>query len=213
MDPTHPNSRVFASPSGPLPPHVREFGFLPNVDQLQPGDLLLFNAINLPLISQAIVDVQLNGGYAWNDARWHHVAVYIGDYQLCEAQIISGVRVGSLFDYFTKYRIRIRRNQTISRDEQWQICVNALSQIGHPYSIPNLFKLWRQSKVGFSKPFQGVGDVEGFICSKLYSDSYTLATEEILVQGKIGLPTPADLSLTTRLDDVSVDWLEIPKNH
>jgi len=43
------------NPSHPIPKAVREFGCLPDIKKLSPGDLLLFHHIDPPLFSNMII--------------------------------------------------------------------------------------------------------------------------------------------------------------
>src|SRR3989442_2551968 len=61
------------SPSKPVPPHVRDFGYVPDDSQLLPGDLILISAIMPSRGSRAIIKAQTIGGHHSEDARWHHV--------------------------------------------------------------------------------------------------------------------------------------------
>ena len=103
------------SPSGPIPPPLRQFGRFPNVRDWFPGDLLLFSAVHPNWISKSIIRGQENGGYAAEDARWHHVAVYLGDgISICEATS-TGVHHAPIYPYLGEYLLRVRRDPTHMR--------------------------------------------------------------------------------------------------
>jgi hypothetical protein len=82
LDPADPTTTGRWTPPGPISLTLRQFGRFPNVKQWAPGDLLLFNAVHPGWIAQSITDGQKRGGYAEQDARWHHVAVYLGPFPL-----------------------------------------------------------------------------------------------------------------------------------
>ena len=74
-------------------------------------------------MSQYIVDCQIRGGWDECDAQWHHAAVYIGGYELCEATV-NRVKVSSLYDhYVTTHLMRVRRDPRFDTDERWRIAV------------------------------------------------------------------------------------------
>jgi cell wall-associated NlpC family hydrolase len=210
LDPSGPTPAPAGNitPSGPIPPAVRKFGFLPDVAQCQPGDLFLFSACNQPWISKAIVKAQTRGGYGQADACWHHAAVYAGQYMICEAQGRK-VRVSKLYEYVGSHRILIRRDTSLNSSDGREIAMNAMAQIGDPYGFFSLLQLGWQSLRGFWRPLQTLGGQRAVICSKLYADAYAQTTGKLLVTGKLGIPTPASLSLTNCLTDVKVDWLAI----
>jgi len=136
--------------------------------------------------------------------------VYIGDYTLCEAQIFRGVKLTPLYNYIGGYEIRIRRNQQLDNDECYRLAINSLIRLGGSYSLGSIWKLWLGSKRGFWRhPVLSIGDVESTICSKLYADAYAFTTGRLIVQHGTGLTTPAELSSTSKLTDISVDWLKV----
>ena len=210
LDPSGPTPSPSGSvtPSGPIPPAVRKFGFLPDIRQCQSGDLLLFSACDPPWISRAIVKAQTRGGYAHFDASWHHAAVYVGQYVICEAQGRK-VRISKLYDYVGSHRILVRRDSSLSSRSGMEIAMKAMEQTGNPYGFFSLLELGWQSLRGFWRPLQTLGEQRAVICSKLYADAYAQTTGKLLVSGKLGIPTPASLSLTNRLSDVNVNWRRI----
>jgi len=181
---------------------------LPDVSLLLPGDLILVHNLKLPLFSKAIVKAQEQGGHHPEDARWHHTAVYIDDYLICEAQP-GGVRTAYLYEYIPTHLIRIRRDLSLPQEHRYKIVVNALRRLREPYGFLSIFTLWKQSKIGFWHPIQGYGYGRALICSQLYAEAYFLATDQWLVHGKLGLPTPADLSLTSVLTDIQINWVKL----
>ena len=93
-----------------LPPDVRKFGYLPDFDLWQAGDLLLFSVIRPSFMQRQIIATQERERYAEEHARWHHAAVYIGDRYLCEA-VPRGVRYHPVAEFVGDRLIRARRGQ------------------------------------------------------------------------------------------------------
>jgi hypothetical protein len=79
----HPSAEAIPGatwiPPGPIPRALRAFGKFPNLDQWRPADLLLVASITPDAAVPQIVNAQARGGYAPEDARWQHAAVYIGE--------------------------------------------------------------------------------------------------------------------------------------
>jgi hypothetical protein len=197
------------SPPHPLPRRVRAFGFVPDESRLRPGDLLLVSATNPSRGSNAIIRAQTAGGHHRNDASWHHAAVYIGEALICEAQLWSGVRVTSLYDYVGTHRLRFRRDLTITADDGWRIALRTLESLHRRYSLSALPRLWAQSIKGFWRPEVRHRDVRAVVCSEIFGRAYSLTTGRMLVPGSLNIITPADLSLCASLTDVPDGWLRI----
>lgn len=206
-------------PPGPIPRSLRQFGRFPDVSKWLPGDLVLFSAIHPDWISRSIIRGQERGGYAQEDARWHHVAVYLGDgISICEA-VLTGVRYAPIYRYIGNHLLRVRRDPNLSSDQRWQIAMQSLTRLSSPYGFRSILSLARQSWRGFWRP---TGDLprlgmRAVICSQLFSDSYSMVTGHLLVMvtGHLLVKTPAgpvkpaDLSLTPQLADVATTWLRI----
>ena len=198
-------------PPGPIPPSLRQFGQFPNTHAWHPGDLLLFSALIPSRMSRAIIRGQERGGYAPEDARWHHAAVYLGDgITICEASI-GGVHCVPVYRYVETHLLRIRRDETLSPDKRWLIAMNALTRLGSRYALERIFSLARQARQGYWRrgntlPLLGMRAV---ICSELCNDSYSLVTGRLLVAAASGTVKPSDLSMTPQLVDVETSWLRI----
>lgn len=212
LDPEDLTTTGHWTPSGPIPSALRQFGRFPDVRKWLPGDLLLFSAVSPNWIAQQIIQGQQRGGYAEDDARWHHAAVYLGDgMSICEA-VSRGVRSIPIYPYiFGGYRLRVRRDNSLSDEERWKVAIQSLTRLRSPYGFRGIISLAYQSLQGYwrsrgSLPPLGARAV---ICSQLYSDSYSLVTERLLVKNPTGTVKPADLSLTPLLTDVATTWLKI----
>ena len=211
LDPQDLTTTSHWTPAGPIPPAPRQFGRFPDVRKWLPGDLLLFSAVSPNWIAQQIIQGQKRG-YAEEDACWHHAAVYLGDgVSICEA-VITGVRYTPIYPYILgDYRLRVRRDNSLSDEERWKIAIQSLTRLASPYGFKGIVSLALQSWRGFwtssgSLPYLGARAV---ICSQLYSDSYSLVTERLLVKNPTGTVKPADLSLAPLLTDVATTWLKI----
>src|SRR5262249_42111189 len=133
-----------------ISPEVRAFGKVVDTSQLRPGDLMLSQDLDADTISRLIASVQGDGGYAADDARWTHAAMYLGDGEnVVEAtfeSLTSGgsVRMTSLDDYcHGNYVLRFRRSKYVkSAENGWRLCIRALSRIRQPYDFMQAAQLW-----------------------------------------------------------------------
>lgn len=193
-----------------LPPPVREFGFVPNLQQLLPGDLILSRSRSPGILDRAIVASQKKG-FADADARWTHAAVFIGGDELVEALPTKGIVLHSIYSYVPSEVMRVRRMPDISDSKRHKIANYATKNLGKRYSVFNAMKL------GTDLFFRHLWNKDALrsnryivICSQLYFDSIL----EIMKNRLDGCPTefpttPAHLSATSDLSDVAVDWLRI----
>jgi hypothetical protein len=206
----HPSSNSW-TPDGPLPLGLRGFGYYPDVDSMQPGDLILVSPAKVTGLSGQIISTQQRGGYAHEDARWCHAAVYAGaKIGLCEATH-QGVRAEQLNRYVGSHLFRVRRDSSLTREVGWEIVAHALVRLNTPYSCLSNFKLWWQSNHEGLWKHQDESAHEqcAVICSQLYADAYSMATGKTLWNSTGREVTPAYVSQTAALTDVKVQWRKI----
>jgi hypothetical protein len=208
-------------PATNLSAEVRSFGYVPNPDQLCPGDLLLYSSHKPDWISARIVSTQKKA-FPEQHARWHHAAMYIKDMWVCEAELF-GVSYRRLFDDLDGItRIRVRRpdyaglngRTGISEEKiQFELVVNAMSRISVPYGYWKAWDLFRQAQSSFISPVVKYGQARSVICSELYAEAYLKATNELPVPNHPEIPTPAHLSSSTSFHEVAVGWRPIGDNY
>jgi hypothetical protein len=192
-----------------VPRRIRDFGRFPNVADWQPGDLILFSAINPGFMSRQIVKAQSRADYADEDARWHHAAIFAGRAHICEA-VPGGVTHREIYDYIGSHLIRVRRAPGITRDQGWQLLVHAMVHIRKRYSFSTAAKLGIMSYRRFgartgSRPPKGM-----LVCSQLFVDAYSMLTGTALWESD-AIETPAFLSATDKLHDVRTHWCSITR--
>ena len=203
-----PEDAAVWTPPGPIPPDLRKFGHFPDTSVWLPGDLMLFNSINPNLISRMIIKAQREAGFADDDARWHHAAVYVGDNFVCDAVPVGGVRYRTMYSDILVKRMRVRRDLTLTADERYKIAITALTRLRASYSIFEVLnfrvgasRLWEVQKL----PLRTFG----IVCSQLYADAYATVTSRLPIRGAHRLATPADLSATDVLADIAMAWRRI----
>ncbi len=206
-------------PGGALPPHAWEFGKLIDTSLLQPGDLLLTRDVsNENWISRSIANVQKRLGYGPSDAKWVHVAMYMGDgANVVEATVDSlteggNVRITPLVNYCDGTNILRFRRSTLIQEERhaWLVCISALSRLGKRYSVGHALKAWLDVRLGAAayNPEEENILSGGTLCSTLYADSFNRALR--LSLGEInGICVPAWFSATDDFVDLDVGWLAI----
>jgi hypothetical protein len=198
-------------PSEQLPLAVRAFGFIPSLDALRPGDVLLVSAIHKAVVSSAIERVQRKAGFdAWH-AQWHHAAVYVGNNLVCEAQL-WGVRTASIFKYTAgTHLLRFRRDSKLDDLVSCKLALEAALKLKYGYNWGSILQLLLQANTGWSggsgRPRQ-LSD-RATICSQLYADAYGVVTASTLDSKAEAGISPAHLSLNKTLVDLPMKWLSL----
>ena len=199
-------------PGEQLPPEVRDFGFIPDLDALRPGDVLLVSDTREPFISRQITAVQRKAGFDDWHSQWHHAAVYVGNNLICEAQR-KGVQAVPIFRYLTgKHRLRVRRDPNIDELVGYKLALAAALKLKYRYSLASVVQLYFQAKSwgwnGSSGAPRVVSD-RATICSQLFADAYGVATEKTLDIKASPAVSPAHLSTNKTLADVHINWLSL----
>ena len=200
---------VIWHPKYPIPPKVRELGYCPDYDAWNPGDLILVSSLKPGFIANSIRKVQKKGGYLECHAKWEHAAVYIGSGAICEANR-NGVVVDTIFRYSCDHLIRVRRNTTLTKDQGWELAVNALKRQNCSYSMLSIVNLYFKSLVGFHRAGSSINfPKSAIICSELYADSHVKVCGQVLGNVHNGEITPASLSNDSLLTDLQINWNKI----
>lgn len=170
----------------------------------------MFSAVAPGRVQRSIKKFQKLNGYHEDHARWHHAAVYIGNYLICEATR-TGVKHAEVFDYVGNSLIRVRRDTALSSEQSSQIAINALLRLRSSYSFSAVLKLWWQCKRGScnKRYIPRVPSPLAVICSQLYGDAHMAVSGKALDKDANQPITPASLSETTLLQDIKTSWLNI----
>ncbi len=205
-------AQVHSDPPPELLPAVREFGFIPSIEKLRAGDLLLVSEVSPPLISKAIQTIQKQAGFEKKHAMWHHAAVYVGNELLCEAER-NGTRIVPIYHYCKgKHALRFRRDNSLNELESCKIALEAALKLKYKYDRSAVLQLYWQSKTGwkYKKDTPRKINVNATICSQLYADAYGVVTKNTLDSSTLCV-SPAHLASNKTLQDIPMTWLSIPK--
>jgi hypothetical protein len=194
------------TPSKPIPLSARDLGKLPDTRDLRPGDIVLFNRIDPRVTHRAIEKVQAAHGFAPEDARWHHAAIYVGRDSVCESTF-SGVHFNTMLDRIGTHRLRVRRYPNLGDRERFDIAVQAMSNMRRHYGFKELIALLYGS-FEFGARRLASRDFR-LICSQVCADAYGVAGIAVQPDLHRRATMPADLSLTRLFQDVSLTWRPI----
>ncbi len=210
----NPGTILGAGPCGRvpqrLPAAVRDFGYIPEFADLRVGDLLLVSPVKPSFVQNLIINAQKEC-FDSKDAMWTHCAIYMGDFQICEAQVFGGITVSSLLDYIPDYQLRFRSPDKATREECWALVVRALMRLHKSYNAPAILDLYGAIRRGAHRPSVrgSMINARSAICSQLYADAYAEATGRILVNTPSAIAMPGDLSSATTMKDRMVRWADI----
>jgi len=193
-----------------LPPHVREFGYVPDFSLCMPGDLVLFSSTTPGFVDKQIELTQRLIGLADEHARWTHAAVFLYEDFIIEAVPKPGVVTRSLYQDIPTSRLRIRRCPNLQNEERYRIALCAQRMLGSRYDaavaisagLRARFNAWNRYWFRVARPT--------IVCSKVFYDAHVEITRRLLSDCPLDdLVTPAHLSATTDLQDVEIPWLKV----
>ncbi len=207
---------------GAPPREIIEFGFIPDLERMKPGDIVLVRPEVAPAKpTQPIRHVKsvLHGDASYYiqtaqkklqsppHHRWVHAGLYLGRDLMVEA-VSPRVTVNPFSSKAAERCVRVRRMPRISRERIYNTCVEALRRIGKPYDTAKIVEL---SKI-YLKNSTIEPDLikEAYICSDLVHRAFLFGGDAVVVNVRGDrTPTPADLSASTYIDDVSLGWRPI----
>jgi hypothetical protein len=207
LDPLKIGPIVGATSVSILPKDVRRLGHAPAIEQLLPGDLLLFSPTHRNFVSSRISSAQEQGGFLPEHASWTHAAIFLYDDVMVEALPIRGVVQSSIYARVPNHRILIRRNPALDERVRYRIALRALGMIGKRYSHLGILSLGWDLFKGLWSNAVLAGNRQVVICSQVFADAHSEMTNTLLPGCPLNrATTPADLSATTGLTDVAIDW-------
>jgi len=193
-----------------LPPHVRNFGYVPDFSLCKPGDLILFRSRNPGFIERQITITQRLIGLAEEHARWTHAAVFLYEDFIVEAIPNDGVVTRSLYVDVPQSILRVRRRPNLQNEERYKIALCAQRMLGSRYNAGIAISAGLSARFGAWNRFWFRVARPTIVCSKVFYDAHVEITRTLLADCALDdLVTPAHLSATSDLEDVDIPWLKI----
>jgi hypothetical protein len=179
---------------------------------MQPGDLILVCPSPMTANASVIRRAQARRHDEF-DAQWIHAAAFLGDDSLVEIDQ-GGVRVTDLSRYVGHHLIQVRRPLDLSGSQVdvltgYKISISALKMFRTSYGFLDLIEIGRRSLFDTSNKLSRRS--REAICSDYYNDAVARVMGRGAVSAKINPFTPADLSASTNMSDIQVDWLALQK--
>jgi len=192
-----------------LPNEIAHFGFIPKEEDLEPGDLIMFEPKSRWKLGHHMIKFVQSRCYGEQHSRWTHAAVYLGDWRVCTATPRRGVHTHEIWEQLLSHRLRVRRPK-LPLNQRFQIVVNALARKGEKYGLSKLIAFYRElDRLHNVAAHQRIRVVSAAICSDLYADAFFLASHMVVGQPYNTAFMPADLSASDKLVDVSVRWARL----
>ncbi len=210
---------VYSKFAASIPPDVIKFGYIPDLEAMKPGDIVLVQPKHPPAPPTQplqFAKAAARGDAAWHiqdvqkkfqqgaNAKWVHAALYVGRDLVVEA-VTPRVGVNPFSRYAPMHRIKVRRLPKLSARDAFDICVEALRRIGDKYDYEAIFGL-ALAYLGNDPPEPELIK-STFICSELIQKAFYYGGAKVVVNvGGQRMPTPADLAASSKLQDVAVKW-------
>jgi hypothetical protein len=210
IDPAQHGDPVATARATVLPPHVRQFGYVPDFSRCMPGDLILSSSSAPGFIDRQIEHTQRLIGLADEHARWTHAAVFLYEDFVVEAVPNGGVVTRSLYQDIPTSILRVRRCPNLQNEDRYKIALCAQRMLGSRYDttiaisagLRVRFNAWNRYWFRVARPT--------IVCSKVFYDAHVEITRRLLADCPLDdLVTPAHLSATNDLEDIDVPWLGV----
>lgn len=199
----------------------RQFGYVPDVASLLPGDLILTRTLKPDLGTIAIEAAQRLQNS--NTAMWTHAAIYATDWRVFEATPKQNVASGNMLSWLPHTRISIRRPASFYDLSPHEAEVAGLRLVMEAALLQHKAKygLLAAGAIGLRlmdrlrRPttISKGTEAESIICSGLYAKCYSISTgSQLLTTDMIRSEepiTPGLLAGLNTLRAVDVGWLKL----
>jgi hypothetical protein len=222
LDPANPVAQVTGSFKKADIPYLGskqfEFGYLPNIKKIKPGDVLLTSSVE-PNAAGGLVSY-FQRKQTIHTAKWTHAAVYVGDWAVIEAVPLHGIRLGSILDYVPDHKMLFRRPQVMcGGDAHGSEIMGLKIALQAALRVPNSRYGWVKAyeisrnlarKARYVFDWRNEETSGNFVCSGLYSKCVSIATGQFLAPASFieqDQPvTPAMLAGASTLQTLDVGW-------
>lgn len=183
----------------------------PDVEQMQPGDVLLFAPKRPTWQDRVIMKAQEARGWGREHAAWTHAAIFVRGATLVEANY-PRVRVCALWPRVPDHRIRVRRatGRNDPKTFGYRLALEMTTRLGESYDGGVLWRipLYAALRRGRGAHQSSAGRV---FCSQIIADSFAALREgpihDVPDLDTFSQTSPAHLSDSKVLQDVPIRWL------
>ena len=189
-----------------MPAAVRKFGRVIDPAILHAGDLIFVSSHKPDLFSRQITKHQARL-FAPEHAKWEHVAISGGRFEICEA-VPGGVKAVEYWSYMTGgYDIKVRRLRNASEATRARLAYYAATNVRTKYGYGNALNLGlalRGGNLWAEAPLK----TRGVICSQLFFEA-CMREGYLLANIRPEVACPAHLSISQLLEDVPLQWVKV----
>lgn len=204
--PSPQSVKILGTLSAGIPEAVRRHGRVINPNVLEPGDLILVEAVRPGWIQRKIQTTQKKL-FEWDHARWHHAVVSGGGTEVCEA-LFGGVIAREYWEYMTgDYTVRVRRIAEATIAERTKVAYYAASMARTAYGFGAILPIRRS--ISTKDPWRRrIWRSRGVICSQLYFEA-CMRNGILLGNMPPDHVSPAHLSASQAMVDVEIEWIQL----
>ena len=219
LDPTNVTAAQVTGtfPKGDLPKLTEkqlQFGHVPDLTALRPGDLILKQAIKPGgferMIAFGLRRTQPLAGH------WTHAAMYVKEWRIIEAQPFKNVSAGDLLTWLPGYKILVRRPLHFHQMQADRGLLAGYEMVAEAALLMGEgrygYLAAGAASTGSKRSGNGTRNDE-LICSGLYAKCFSVSTGQQLLtpnQNRTDHPiTPPLLAGLTSLVTVNVGWLKL----
>lgn len=205
-----------------ITPEQEQFGFMPNVEALRVGDLLLAKRLRPDTGTRLVQTAQDFHGAV--GAEWTHAAIYAGEWRIFEANPKTNISTGRLDSWIPQTTILVRRPILFGHMTEMEgrlagaklALEAAMLQTDGRYGMGSLvsvgLRLLSNYVPGMSSSPPELQN-SSIICSGLYAKCYAITTGNSLMsaeQIRTDEPvTPQLLSRVTSLETIEIGWRKL----
>lgn len=198
------------------------FGYVPDISALHPGDLLLTQNVGKSDIVSVCINWAQKPQYSEN-GLWTHAAVYAKDWRFIEATPENNVSNGTLLQWIPDTKILVRRPtffKTLSPHDAYAtgmaIALEAamLQGVGI-YGKDEAIGIWARllDRTRRKLTTRSETSREALVCSGLYAKCFNIATQVQLLTYEMQRNdepiTPALLANISTFYDVDIGWVKL----